>query len=67
MQGNIGYQLNDRLHIAVIMNGNGRWATRQDLPRHEGHRTGVKTVRLITEVALELGTGTLNTLRFFIR
>jgi undecaprenyl diphosphate synthase len=46
-------------HIAVIMDGNGRWAQRQDLPRIEGHRRGVETVRKITEECSELGIGHL--------
>ena len=41
-------------HIAIIMDGNGRWAQNQDLPRIEGHRHGVKTVRMISETATEL-------------
>ena len=41
----------DRLprHIAVIMDGNGRWAQRQQLPRIEGHRMGVASVRRTVE------------------
>ena len=42
-------------HIAVIMDGNGRWAQRQDLPRIEGHRRGVASVRRTTEEASRLG------------
>src|ERR1700722_5754920 len=42
-------------HIAVIMDGNGRWAQRQGLPRIEGHRRGVATVRRITEECTRLG------------
>jgi undecaprenyl diphosphate synthase len=42
-------------HIAVIMDGNGRWAQRQHLPRIEGHRRGVASVRRITEEAARLG------------
>ena len=37
------------MHIAIIMDGNGRWANRQGLPRHEGHRAGVVRVREIVE------------------
>ena len=37
------------MHIAIIMDGNGRWANRQGLPRHEGHRTGAVRVREIVE------------------
>jgi undecaprenyl diphosphate synthase len=42
-------------HIAIIMDGNGRWAQRQELPRIEGHRRGVATVRRITEECARLG------------
>ena len=41
-------------HIAIIMDGNGRWAKRQGLPRIEGHRRGVATVRRITEECARL-------------
>ncbi len=41
-------------HIAIIMDGNGRWAERRDLPRIEGHRLGVETVRKITEECANL-------------
>ena len=48
-------------HIAVIMDGNGRWAQAQGLPRVEGHRRGVKSVREIVEecARLELSQLTL--------
>ncbi len=42
-------------HIAVIMDGNGRWAKERGKPRVFGHRNGVKSVREITETAAELG------------
>ncbi len=42
-------------HIAVIMDGNGRWARRKSLPRIEGHRRGVRSVREIIEESTELG------------
>lgn len=42
-------------HIAIIMDGNGRWAQRRNLPRIEGHRLGVETVRKITEESANLG------------
>ncbi|MEM8669667.1 MAG: polyprenyl diphosphate synthase [Planctomycetota bacterium] len=41
-------------HIAIIMDGNGRWARARNLPRIEGHRRGVTTVRMISEVAVRL-------------
>jgi undecaprenyl diphosphate synthase len=42
-------------HIAVIMDGNGRWAERQSLPRIEGHRRGVASVRRTVEECVQLG------------
>jgi len=42
-------------HVAVIMDGNGRWATRRGLPRVAGHREGVSTARAIVRAAGELG------------
>lgn len=42
-------------HIAVIMDGNGRWATQNGKPRVFGHKNGVKAVRETTEAAAELG------------
>jgi undecaprenyl diphosphate synthase len=41
-------------HLAVIMDGNGRWAQRRHLPRIAGHRTGVKTARVIIEACSRL-------------
>ncbi len=43
------------VHIAIIMDGNGRWARRRGLPRVAGHKRGVDTVREITEAATKLG------------
>ncbi|MEQ8210104.1 MAG: isoprenyl transferase [Lacipirellulaceae bacterium] len=42
-------------HIAMIMDGNGRWAQRQGLPRIEGHRRGVASVRCVSEECSRLG------------
>ena len=42
-------------HIAIIMDGNGRWAKARNLPRSEGHVEGVNTVRRITEESSRLG------------
>ena len=42
-------------HIAIIMDGNGRWAGERGLPRAEGHRQGVESVRRTVKAALELG------------
>ena len=46
-------------HVAVIMDGNGRWATQRGLPRIEGHRRGVQSVRTIVEECCRLGIGQL--------
>jgi undecaprenyl diphosphate synthase len=43
------------MHVAIIMDGNGRWATRRGLPRVAGHRAGVGTVRRMVEHAPNLG------------
>lgn len=45
----------DLKHVAIIMDGNGRWARRQALPRAAGHRKGVEAARLIVEAALTKG------------
>jgi undecaprenyl diphosphate synthase len=42
-------------HVAIIMDGNGRWARQRGLPRIEGHRRGVETVRAITDATREMG------------
>ncbi len=42
-------------HIAIIMDGNGRWARKRGLPRVAGHKRGVDTVKEITEVCAEIG------------
>jgi len=46
-------------HVAIIMDGNGRWAVQRGLPRIEGHRRGVDSVRRITEHCARLGIGQL--------
>jgi undecaprenyl diphosphate synthase len=47
------------LHVAIIMDGNGRWAERRGRPRSEGHLAGARAVRRTVESARELGIGTL--------
>src|SRR5215468_5052010 len=46
-------------HVAVIMDGNGRWARKRGLPRVEGHRQGVRSVRATIEECCRLGIGQL--------
>ena len=50
---------NSGLHVAVISDGNGRWATSRGLPRSAGHRAGAETARRIIEAAPRLGIHTL--------
>lgn len=52
------------LHVAIIMDGNGRWATARGLPRTAGHRAGADTVRRVVEAAPGLGVGTLTLFAF---
>ncbi|MCX8006738.1 MAG: isoprenyl transferase [Coriobacteriia bacterium] len=51
-------------HVAVIMDGNGRWATKRGLPRIAGHRAGVKAIRETIQAALELGIEVLTVYSF---
>ena len=41
-------------HVAIIMDGNGRWAKERGLPRREGHRAGAESVREVVEACKEL-------------
>lgn len=52
------------LHVAIIMDGNGRWATRRGLPRIAGHREGAKAVRRVVEAAPSLGIRVLTLFAF---
>lgn len=51
-------------HVAIIMDGNGRWALERGLPRHEGHRQGVETVRATVRNSSELGIKILTLFAF---
>jgi undecaprenyl diphosphate synthase len=52
------------LHVAIIMDGNGRWATRRGLPRGAGHRAGAEAVRRTVEAAPDLGVRALTMYAF---
>lgn len=52
------------VHVAVIMDGNGRWAKSRTLPRHAGHRSGVKSVKKIVEIAAKRGVSYLTLFAF---
>jgi len=58
----------DRLpaHVAIIMDGNGRWAAQRHLPRVEGHRAGIDSVRDVVESSARLGIGVLTLYAFSV-
>ena len=51
-------------HVAVIMDGNGRWAEQRSKPRYAGHKAGVRPVRMVVEQAAEAGVGYLTLFAF---
>jgi undecaprenyl diphosphate synthase len=53
-----------KVHVAIIMDGNGRWACQRSLEREAGHREGSKAVRRAVDAALDLGIGTLTLFAF---
>lgn len=55
---------NSRMHVAILLDGNGRWAASRGLPRSEGHRAGVEAVRRVVRAAPGLGIGTLTLYAF---
>jgi len=56
--------LRDKLHVGIIMDGNGRWATRRGLSRLRGHEAGVGAIRRVVEAAPSHGVGTLTLYAF---
>lgn len=54
----------DRLHVAIIMDGNGRWASKRGLPRVAGHRAGAEALRRTVEAAPDLGISVLTVYAF---
>src|SRR3981189_2651165 len=52
------------LHVAIIMDGNGRWAAARGLPRAEGHRRGVEALRRTVRAAADLGIAFLTIFSF---
>ena len=53
-------------HVAIIMDGNGRWAGQRRLPRVEGHRAGIESVRSVVEASARLGIGVLTLYAFSV-
>ncbi len=62
----MGRDTQDRVprHVAVIMDGNGRWARRRAMPRHAGHRAGVKSARRVVEACGRSGVEVLTLFAF---
>ena len=54
-------------HIAIIMDGNGRWAKQRNYPRLMGHKAGVEPVRTVVETCAQLGLEALTLYAFFVR
>jgi undecaprenyl diphosphate synthase len=64
MQSNLSISKPRGLHVAAVMDGNGRWATLRGRPRTLGHRAGAAAVRRVVEAAPDLGIGTLTLYAF---
>ncbi|MGH6776740.1 MAG: di-trans,poly-cis-decaprenylcistransferase [Bradyrhizobium sp.] len=64
MQSNLSPKLAAKLHVGIIMDGNGRWATRRGLTRLRGHEAGVEAIRRAVETAPEQEVGTLTLYAF---
>jgi undecaprenyl diphosphate synthase len=64
MRSSLAPKTSDKLHVGIIMDGNGRWATRRGLSRLRGHEAGVEAIRRIVEAAPEQGIGTLTLYAF---
>jgi undecaprenyl diphosphate synthase len=64
MQSGLSNKLASKLHVGIIMDGNGRWATRRGLSRLRGHEAGVEAIRRIVEAAPDQGVGTLTLYAF---
>lgn len=62
--GDLERHLDGKLHVAIIMDGNGRWATSRGRPRTSGHVVGARVVRTIVESAEDAGIGTLTLYAF---
>jgi undecaprenyl diphosphate synthase len=64
MQSYFSSKLSAKLHVGIIMDGNGRWATRRGLSRLRGHEAGVEAIRRVVEAAPKQGVGTLTLYAF---
>jgi undecaprenyl diphosphate synthase len=64
MQSDFQSKSDEKLHVGIIMDGNGRWATRRGLSRLRGHEAGVDAIRRVVEAAPDQGVGTLTLYAF---
>jgi undecaprenyl diphosphate synthase len=64
MQSGLASELQSKLHVGIIMDGNGRWATRRRLSRLRGHEAGVEAIRRVVEAAPKQEVGTLTLYAF---
>ena len=64
MQSTLSSKLMSKVHVGIIMDGNGRWAKRRHLPRVAGHEAGVEAIRRVVEAAPPQGVGTLTLYAF---
>ena len=64
MQSPLSPEPQSKLHVGIIMDGNGRWAIRQRLSRLRGHEAGVEAIRRVVEAAPKQGIGTLTLYAF---
>jgi undecaprenyl diphosphate synthase len=60
----VGDEIGVPRHVAIIMDGNGRWATARGLPRFEGHRRGVEALRRAVKIAGDIGINVLTVYAF---
>jgi len=56
--------MSDALHVAIIMDGNGRWASKRNLPRSAGHHAGIRSLRSVVETAVQRKIHTLTLYAF---
>lgn len=64
MQSTLSSKLQSKLHVGIIMDGNGRWAARRNLSRLHGHQAGVEAIRRVVEAAPQQDVGTLTLYAF---
>lgn len=64
MPSSLHCQGNEKLHVAIIMDGNGRWAAERGKPRRDGHKAGIDALRQVVRAAPDEAIGTLTVYAF---